>query len=30
MIAFTFSANSLEVLDKITDSMKTLSAVQKN
>ena len=30
MIAFTFSANSFEVLDKITDSMKTLSTVQKN
>jgi serine/threonine protein kinase len=30
MLAFTFSANSLEVLDKITDSMKTLSTVHKN
>jgi hypothetical protein len=30
LIAFTFSATSLEVLNKITDSMKTLSTVDKN
>jgi hypothetical protein len=30
MLAFTFSANSSEVLDLITESMKTVSTVHKN